>query len=72
MSHFDALKIYSCGNNVRKGEITCYMQFLLFSSAICFKLDQSKILSSGNRLRGSNWNAFKDFTLYHKRQMSLP
>ena len=40
-------------NIVRKGEIACYKQFLLFSqcflpfkmsSAICFNLDQSKIL----------------------------
>ena len=57
-------------NIVRKGEIACNKQFLLFSqcfspymalifhfkcsfkmsSAICFKLDQSKILSSGNGL----------------------
>ena len=57
-------------NIVRKGEIACYKQFLLFShkfstlhgtyisfsmhfkmaSAICFNLDQSKILSSGNEL----------------------
>ena len=55
---------------MRKGEIACNKQFLLFltmfsslygtyfsckmhlkmSSAICFNLDQSKILSSGNRL----------------------
>ena len=32
--HFDALKIYSFGNIVRKGEIACYKQFLLFSQ--CF------------------------------------
>ena len=31
MPHFDALKIYSCGNIVRKGEIACNKQFLLFS-----------------------------------------
>ena len=56
-------------NIVRKGEIACNKQFLLFSmfftlcdtyfpfemhfkmpSAICFNLDQSKILSSGNGL----------------------
>ena len=55
---------------VRKGEIACYKQLLIFlrmfstlygtyfsfqmhfkmSSAICFNLDQSKILSSGNGL----------------------
>ena len=55
---------------MRKGEIACNKQFLLFSqcflpcialmfhfkctlkmlSAICFNLDQSKILSSGNGL----------------------
>ena len=22
-------------------------------------------------LKGDNWNAFKDFTLYHKKKMSL-
>ena len=57
-------------NIVRKVEITCHKQFLLFSqcflpymglilhfkctfkmsSAICFNLDQTKILSSGNGL----------------------
>ena len=58
-------------NIVRKGEIACNKQFLLFSqcffsirhctsfsfqmhfkmlSAVCFNLDQSKILSSGNGL----------------------
>ena len=31
MQHFDAPKIYSCGNIVRKGEIACNKQFLLFS-----------------------------------------
>ena len=56
---------------MRKGEIACCKQFLLFSqcflpymalifsfqmhfkmlSAICFSLDQSKILSSGNGLK---------------------
>ena len=48
---------------VRKGEIACNKQFLLFSlcflpymafkmsSAICFNLDQSKILSSGYGLK---------------------
>ena len=59
-------------NIVRKGEIACYMQFLLSSvfstlygtyfplkmhfkmlSAICFNLDQSKILSPGNGLMHS-------------------
>ena len=30
MPHFDALKIYSCGKIVRKGEIACNKQFLLF------------------------------------------
>ena len=58
-------------NNVRKGEIVCNEQFLLFSkcslpytvlvfnskytlecSVICFNLDQSKILLSGNGLKG--------------------
>ena len=59
---------------MRKGEIACYKQFLLFSqcflpymvlifhlkmhfsmsSAICFNLDQSKILSSGNGIVLSN------------------
>ena len=34
MPHFDALKIYGCGNIVRKGEIACNKQFLLFSP--CF------------------------------------
>ena len=29
--HFDALKVYSCRNIVRKGEIACNKQFLLFS-----------------------------------------
>ena len=29
--HFDALKIYSMENIVRKGEIACNKQFLLFS-----------------------------------------
>ena len=46
---------------MRKGEIACNKQFLLFSqcflfymvhfkmsSVICFNLDQTKILSSGN------------------------
>ena len=59
---------------MRKGEIACNKQFLIFSqcfpelyifsaskcgivhfkmsSAICFKLDQSKILLSGNGLKG--------------------
>ena len=53
-------------NNVRKGEIACNKQFLLFSqcflpdmilifhfrmsSAIYFDLDQSEVLSSGNGL----------------------
>ena len=32
--HFDALKICSCGNIVRKGEIACNKQFLLLSQ--CF------------------------------------
>ena len=32
--HFDALKMYSCENIVRKGEIACNKQFLLFSQ--CF------------------------------------
>ena len=68
MLHFDPLKAVI--NIVRKGEIACNKQFLLFSqcflpymvliyhlkihfktsSAICFNLDQSKILSSGNGL----------------------
>ena len=34
MPHFDALRLYSCGNIVRKGEIACNKQFLLFSQ--CF------------------------------------
>ena len=34
MPHFDALKIFSCGNIVRKGEIACNKQFLPFSQ--CF------------------------------------
>ena len=34
MLPFDALKLYSCGNIVRKGEIACNKQFLLFSQ--CF------------------------------------
>ena len=56
-------------NIVRKGEIACSKQFLLFSQSflpymahifhfgctlkycVCFNLDQSKILSSGNGLR---------------------
>ena len=69
-------------NIVRKGEITCNMQFLLFSqcflpymalifhfkmlSAICFNLDQSKTLSSGNGLTLPNgiildWSELKAF-----------
>ena len=32
--HIDALKIYSCGNIVRKGETACNKQFHLFSQ--CF------------------------------------
>ena len=48
---------------VRTGEIACNKQFLLFSqcflhfkmsSAICFNLDQSKILPSGNELTHSH------------------
>ena len=31
MPHFDALKIYSCGNIVRKGAIACNKQFLISS-----------------------------------------
>ena len=48
---------------MKKGEIVCNKQFLLFSqrflpyislsSAVCFNLDQSKILSSGNELKES-------------------
>ena len=76
MPHFDTLKIYmyiAVENIVRKREIACNKQFLIFSqcflayvalifhfkcifrmsSAIGFKLDQSKILSSGNGLRNS-------------------
>ena len=34
LPHFYALKIYSCGKIVRKGEIACNKQFLLFSQ--CF------------------------------------
>ena len=34
MMHFDTLKIYNCGNIVRKGEIACNKQFLFFSQ--CF------------------------------------
>ena len=34
MPHFDALKIYSCGNIVRKGEIVCNKLFLFLSQ--CF------------------------------------
>ena len=34
MPHFDALKIYSSGKKLRKGEIACNKQFLLFSQ--CF------------------------------------
>ena len=70
MLHFDALKIIAVENIVRKGEIACNKQFLLFSQCflphmalifhfkthfkmsctICFNLDQSKILWSGNGL----------------------
>ena len=66
MLHFDAVKIYSCAKHNEKGQIACNKQFLLFSqcflsymvlifhfqmsSAMCFNLDQSKILSSGNVL----------------------
>ena len=70
MPHFDTLNVHSCGKHVRKGEIACNKQFLLFSQCflpymaftfhskctlkcrlqICFNLDQSKILSSGNGL----------------------
>ena len=32
--HFDTLKIYSCENNRKKGEITCNKQFPFFSQ--CF------------------------------------
>ena len=80
MMHFDTLKIYSCRNIVRKGEIACNKQFLLLltifstlygtyfsfqmhfkvSSAICFNLDQSKILLSCN---GLNQPTFKDHLL---------
>ena len=76
ISHFDALKIYIAVENiVRKGEIACIKQFLLFSqcflpcmalivyfkmlSAICFNLDQSKILSSGNGLN-KYWGSYKN------------
>ena len=31
MQHFDILKMYSCEKYVRKGEIACNKQFLLFS-----------------------------------------
>ena len=40
--HFEALKIYSCGNIVRKGEIACSKQFLLFP--LCFLLYMVLIL----------------------------
>ena len=80
--HFDALNIYIAVENiVKKGEIACNKQFLLFhnvfypiygtyfpcythfemSSAICFSLDQSKKLSSGNGLTGFQ----KSFQSYH-------
>ena len=62
MTHFDALKIYSSGKHCEKRRIAispfltmfstlygAYFSFYMhFLSAICFKLDQSKILSSGN------------------------
>ena len=41
MPHFDALKIYGCGNIVRKGEIACNKQFLLFSQ--CFLANMALI-----------------------------
>ena len=62
-------------NMVRKGEIACDKQFLLFSPlfrphstyfsfythftmAICFNLDESKILLSGNGLNDNILAAF--------------
>ena len=69
-------------NIVRKAEIACNKQFLLFSqgflpymvlifhfkctlkmsSAICLNLDQSEILSSGNRIQ--KWVCCFDFVLF--------
>ena len=71
MTHFDALKMYSCAKHCEKRK-NCLVQaispfFTMFStlygtyfsfeihfkmySAICFNLDQSKILSSGKGLK---------------------
>ena len=35
MPHFDTLKIYSCGNIVRKGEIACYKHFSFSHNVFC-------------------------------------
>ena len=66
MPHLTHWRYIAKENIVRKGEIPCYKQFLLFSpcflypiwnllfilNLVCnsFTLDQSKILSSGNEL----------------------
>ena len=82
MPYFDALKIVAVENILRKGEIACNKQFLLFSqcfsslygtyfslsmyfklsSAICFNMDQSKILSSGNGVFGSGQTINRELT----------
>ena len=56
MRHLQALKIYSCGKHCEKRR-NCNMALIFYSectlkmsSAICFNLDQSKILSSANGL----------------------
>ena len=53
MPHFDALKIYSCGtsNFSFSHNVFCPIWHSFFIlSAVCFSLDQSKILSSDNGL----------------------
>ena len=63
MQHFDALQMYSCGKQAIYLFLTMFstpygiyfsfwMHFKL-SSAICFNLDQSKILSPGYGLLNS-------------------
>ena len=61
MTHFDSLKIYSCGKHCEKLLVTSnfsyshnvfypiwHLFFTFMSSTIYFNLDQSKTLSSGN------------------------
>ena len=69
MLHFDALKIYNCNKQFLLFS-QCFLHYMVLifrfectlkmSSAICFNLDQSKILSSGNGLTVWRKKAFEN------------